>query len=159
MSSKEGTYQIPGDIFVTKIKQTKERNERQTKKGEYAYAGTDKKASSIQLPIIKDKRVELRLETQERAQTSVVSIQRVIYNQGYIFVTIQTKNSIYQDIPIPVIPSSNFYDGQTIQRGASVSSSFGTSLVVGDITQVTPDGIRILDSKGNEYFGDIKANS
>lgn len=118
-----------------------------------------KKASSIQLPIIKDKRVELRLETQERAQTSVVSIQRVIYNQGYIFVTIQTKNSIYQDIQIPVIPSSNFYDGQTIQRGASVSSSFGTSLVVGDITQVTPDGIRILDSKGNEYFGDIKANS
>lgn len=118
-----------------------------------------KKASSIQLPIIKDKRVELRLETQERAQTSVVSIQRVIYNQGYIFVTIQTKNSIYQDIPIPVIPSSIFYDGQTIQRGASVSSSFGTSLVVGDITQVTPDGIRILDSKGNEYFGDIKANS
>lgn len=118
-----------------------------------------KKASSIQLPIIKDKRVELRLETQERAQTSVVSIQRVIYNQGYIFVTIQTKNSIYQDIPIPVISSSNFYDGQTIQRGASVSSSFGTSLVVGDITQVTPDGIRILDSKGNEYFGDIKANS
>ena len=116
-----------------------------------------KKASSIQLPIIKDKRVELRLETQERAQTSVVSIQRVIYNQGYLFVTIQTKNSIYQDIPIPVIPSSNFYDGQTIQRGASVSSSFGTSLVVGDITQVTPDGIRIVDSKGNEYFGDIKA--
>lgn len=39
-----GTYQIPGDIFVTKIKQTKERNERQTKKGEYAYAGTDKKS-------------------------------------------------------------------------------------------------------------------
>ena len=35
---------IPGDIFVTKIKQTKERNERQTKKGEYAYAGTDKKS-------------------------------------------------------------------------------------------------------------------
>lgn len=116
-----------------------------------------KQALSIQLPVIKGERVELTLATNERARTSVVTILRVSYNQGYIFITIESKNSIYKDIPVPVNPSRDFIDGQIIEPGQSVTTSFGTTVMVAEITQVTTDGVRITDNTGKEYMGDIKA--
>jgi hypothetical protein len=116
-----------------------------------------KKALEIELPVKAGEKAVITLESGQKAVTSVRAINSVSYNQGYIFITIETKNSIYQNIPVMVNPGSTFYDGQIITAGEEVSTGFGSDIRISTITEVNSDGIRVIDSNGQEYFGDVIA--
>jgi hypothetical protein len=116
-----------------------------------------KTALGIQLPVIAGEQAVITLENGQQAVTSVKSINAVSYNQGYIFITIETKNSLYQNIPVQVNPDKDFFDGQIIKSGENVTTGFGTSICVSSIIEVNSKGIRVYDNKGQEYFGDVSA--
>lgn len=116
-----------------------------------------KKALSLELPVKVGEKAVITLDSNERASTSVKEIMRIEYNNNYLYITIRTKNSIYPNVPVPVVEFDNFYDGQIIEPGRSVVSDSGNYIEIFKITEITSGGIKILDVNQNEYIGEIKA--
>lgn len=139
----------------TKIINVNIKNTKGDEKNNMDNAKNIKKALGIELPISINSEAVITLITGQRATTFVKNILRVSYNESYIFITIETKNSIYQDIPIPVQPQDNFFDGQIIEKGKRVATNDGYYLDVAEIIEVSESGIKIRDVYNQEYIGAI----
>jgi len=114
-----------------------------------------KKALAIDLPVSVNKKAVITLMSNQKAQTYIKRILCVSYNEGYIFLTVETKNSIYKDIPVPVYIQNTFFNGQIIQQGYNVTTSDGSLVPVAMITDVTKEGIHIIDANNQSYFGSV----
>ena len=114
-----------------------------------------KKALAIELPVKANSNGIITLMTNQKAQTSIKKIVSIGYNEGYIFITIETKNSIYKDIPMPVSIQNTFFNGQIIEPGATVMTCDGRCITVSSILEITENGIKILDNNNQSYTGSI----
>jgi len=117
-----------------------------------------KKALSINIPISVGGPAVVTLMSNQKAQTMVKNILRVGYNEGFLFVTIETNNSVYKDIPIPVFAQSNFMNGQIIEAGSNVPVNNGGYITVLKILNITERGIGVLDINNQSYTGYVIPN-
>lgn len=119
---------------------------------------TEKTANGMRLPIRTGQKVKIILPDGRPAETTCRNILQISYNQGYIFVTFETGNSIYKDVPVAVEKKDWFFDGQYILRGQEVIMEDGNYAVVDSIFEINENGIIVITNRGN-LTGDIRCFS
>lgn len=117
----------------------------------------EKTALELYLPIKKGTKALFKQTDGQKAQSNVRKIKRLIYGKtsNCMFVTFETKNSIYKDVPFKIEDSPNYYDGWYIEQGMTVPSTT-ENIVVGEVIEITEDTVIILDSLGRKFKMPIK---
>ena len=104
---------------------------------------------TIKLPVTTNDKAEFCLEDGNWAASRPIEIESVVYNKGYIFVTFQTKNTIYKNAPIRVTSDySEINDGWIMEKGSNFFNEFGRPFTIAKILRVTDKGVTVMDDKG-----------
>lgn len=114
-----------------------------------------KSIRKISLPIIEGKQTTVMFEDGQTAYLFVKSITQVYYNQGFMFISLESKDVSYSNIPVRVTASLQLNDGQVFYKGQYVRTQFNTSVQISSIPEINKDGIRIWDNNGQEYLGKV----
>lgn len=108
----------------------------------------EKTALGIELPVSVGRKTVIVLPDGKKAVTFPKMINSISYNEGYIFITFTTKNSLYRDIPIRIMPQYGYYNGQFIAPGYGVMNGQGEVVTVNEIVEINNSGIIINTDRG-----------
>ena len=118
---------------------------------------TVKEAESLKLPIKAGESVEIKLLDDKVAVTRVTNIISAIYQNSYLYITFETKNSIYKDIPVKANYQEDFYDGQVIKSGELITTSDGEYLTISNIVEINNKGIILTTEEDTQtMIGEIE---
>ena len=109
-----------------------------------------KTAKSLDLPMIVNQPVKIKLSNGKTAQTVPESIDRVEYSRGVMYVSFSTGNSFYERVPVRIKEVKNYMDGEVIERGAMIKTTF-YPVQVASIEQILEDKIIIRDMSNNVF--------
>lgn len=119
---------------------------------------TIKTAMCLDLPAKKGDKVIFTQTDGEKAKSMIRKIVRIIYGKTSrcMFVTFETKNSVYENVPFTVKDSVNYYDGWYIEKGVTVSTS-QESFIINEIEEITENQIIVIDTLGRKFKLRIEA--
>ena len=86
-----------------------------------------------------------------KAKTFVKEILYIRCENNYYYVTIRTRNSIYQDIPLNYYIRDVRYNGQVLDPGTSVMVQDGSWKTVASIIGIEDHTLFIKDTQGIVY--------
>ena len=86
-----------------------------------------------------------------KAKTFVKEILYMRCENNYYYVTIRTRNSIYQDIPLNYYIRDVRYNGQVLDPGTSVMVQDGSWKTVASIIGIEDHTLFIKDTQGIVY--------
>lgn len=122
---------------------------------EHAEQKTEKTAIGIDLPIISGDRPTITLSDGRKAKSSVCEIASLAFRDNMLFVTIETKNSIYRDIPTGIYIPDEELNNQTLSAGIRVLTENGSSVRVSRIEKLENGGVYIEDEEAHTLFSSI----
>lgn len=112
----------------------------------------EKTAECVNLPITINKRATISISSKDGIIASTGKIAKIIMIQfynGYIYVTFQTHNSIYKNVPLYLwAEESRMFEGEYIRPGDPVMTDNGY-ITVNSIEKIDTNGIIIKDQNGN----------
>jgi hypothetical protein len=110
-----------------------------------------KHGRKIILPIRLGEPVYFINENGETCKSVPRIINKVVYNEGYLYITFTTKNSIYEDLPVKVVPSKTFFNGQILKSGEVIPLDDDSFNTIKNIYEVNSKGI-IITTDDNKWF-------
>jgi hypothetical protein len=114
-----------------------------------------KHGNKIILPIRVGETVYFINENGETCKSVPRMINKVAYNEGYLYITFTTKNSIYENLPVKVVPSKNFINGQVIKAGEVIPLDDDTYNTIKSIYEVNSKGIIVATDDNKWLIGAI----
>lgn len=118
---------------------------------------TEKEALNLRLPIKAGEGVEIKLMDGKTAVAKPIKIVSAIYQNAYLYVTFETKNSIYKDVPVQANPKSSFYDGQILAEGEYITTQNGDYLTISHIVEINNKGIIVKVEENKQMMhGEIE---
>ena len=112
----------------------------------------EKTAECVNLPITINKRATISISSKDGIIASTGKIEKIImiqFYKGYIYVTFQTHNSIYKNVPLYLwAEDSRMFEGEYIRPRDPVMTDNGY-VTVNSIEKIDTNGIIIKDQNGN----------